>query len=153
MPLPPQARQAIQEIGAQLEQIRLRTQAARLQNAVQQTEVELNLAVANAKKAASSLSAAFETDVPTALTDLDTTVTGAQLNAKHLAGSLSLLGQTISATYSQSEVQAISDAVDAIIQLLLDTQIAGTAGPFYYFRPGGVDQYYRPGGVDRYIRP
>ena len=62
--------------------------------------------------------------VPNALTDLDTTVTGAQLNAIQAwyAGipepAVSDLNQTISAAYSQSEVQAISDKVDAILGAL-----------------------------------
>ena len=53
------------------------------------------------------------------LTDLDTAVTGAQLNAKHLAGIVNTstaLGLTASATYSQSEAQSVADKLDELIE-------------------------------------
>ena len=57
--------------------------------------------------------------IPTALTDLDTTVTGAELNAKHLAvvvNTSTALGLTASATYSQSEAQSVADKLDELIE-------------------------------------
>lgn len=85
--------------------------------------------------------------IPTALTDLDTTVTGAQLNAKHLAGAAStssVLGTTVSAGYVQAEVQAIVDKLDELIGYfaalvgILDTaQITGAATDYFLLLESG----------------
>lgn len=102
-------------------------------------------------------------EVPGALTDLDTTVTGAQLNAKHLSGEVGTsteLGLTASATYVQSEVQSIADRLDQLIGYFGDlvgvlnaAQITGVLVLPTYLRSDGTSAIFRPDGSSSYLRP
>lgn len=79
--------------------------------------------------------------VPKALTDLDTTTTGAQLNAiqsfySALPATLATLGLTVSASFDQAEMQSIADKLDALITALQGKAILEAVAGFFLLETG-----------------